>query len=171
MNKALFLDRDGVVNVEKDYLYKIDDFEFIDGIFELCKYYQNLGYKIFVVTNQSGIARDYYNKDDFEKLSAWLLNEFDKNGINIQKIYFCPHHPDINGSCKCRKPKPGMLLEAAKEFNIDLSQSIIIGDKERDIEAGINAGLSETYLFDEFDNIQKSIATRKVKRLEDIYRC
>jgi D-glycero-D-manno-heptose 1,7-bisphosphate phosphatase len=170
MQKFLFLDRDGVVNVEKDYLYKIDDFEFIDGIFELCSYYQNLGFGIVVVTNQSGIARGYYTQEDFFVLSEWMVKEFSKNGINLSKVYHCPHHPDISVSCKCRKPKPGMLLDAAKEFNIDLVSSVMVGDKESDIKAALNAGLSETYLLSEDGSILKSKATRIVKHLNDIWK-
>ena len=178
MNKALFLDRDGLINVEKDYLYKIEDFEFIDGIFDLCKHYQNLGYIIIVVTNQSGIARGYYSESDFYILTSWMIKEFKKKSVEIKKVYFCPHHPDITGSCACRKPNPGMLLEASKEFDIDLKNSIIVGDKERDVEAGINAGLLETYLFDEnytsanskeSIDYKKSKAKQIVSRLEDIY--
>ena len=169
LSKALFLDRDGVINIEKDYLYKIEDFEFIDGVFELCKHYQNLGYKIFVVTNQSGIARGYYTVDDFHILTTWMLKEFLKQNIKIQKVYFCPHHPDISGACDCRKPKPKMLYDARDEFGIDLVNSIIVGDKQRDIEAGINAGLNETYLFDQFYKIDDLKATKIVNKLEDIY--
>ncbi len=170
MQKALFLDRDGVINVEKHYLYKIEDFEFIDGIFELCSFYQNKGYKIFVVTNQSGIARGYYTKEDFLKLSLWMEQSFKDNGVMIEKTYCCPHHPDISGACKCRKPKPGMLLEAAKEFNIDLQKSIIIGDKERDIEAGLNAGLKKSFLFCEDGSIVSSKADKIVKKLDEIWK-
>ena len=169
LKKALFLDRDGVVNKEKDYLYKIEDFEFIDGIFDLCKYYINLGYLIFIVTNQSGIARKYYDENDFNLLTSWMIEEFLDKKIYISKVYFCPHHPDISGSCSCRKPKAGMLLEASEEFNIDLNKSIIIGDKERDIEAGINAGLKETYLFDELEVSKNSKATKIVKKLDEIW--
>jgi len=169
MNKALFLDRDGVVNIELNYLYKVDDFKFIDGIFELCRHYQDLGYIIIVVTNQSGIARGYYNEEDFKKLSAWMLEEFVKEGIEIKKVYHCPHHPDISGECDCRKPKPGMILQAKKEFDIDLKSSILIGDKERDIEAALEAGIYENYLFDEEGSHKKSKASKIVSRLEDIY--
>ena len=169
MQKALFLDRDGVINTEINYLYKIEDFEFIDGIIELTKYYQSLGYQIFVVTNQSGIARGYYSEEDFSKLTSWMIQEFKKNNINIAKVYHCPHHPTISGECECRKPHAKMLLDADKEFNIDLKNSIIIGDKESDIEAGLNAGLKETYLFDEKSLIQESKATKIVSKLEDIY--
>ena len=170
MNKALFLDRDGVINVEKDYLYKIEDFEFIDGIFELCRHYIDLGYLIFVVTNQSGIARAYYSEEDFARLSLWMSKEFLKHNIKIEKIYHCPHHPDISGECSCRKPNSGMLEEAANEFNINLSDSIIIGDKERDIEAGLNVGLREAYLFDESKTVKNSRATKIVSKLENIWK-
>jgi len=169
MKKALFLDRDGVVNVEKDYLYKIEDFEFIDGIFELCRYYQNLGYIIIVVTNQSGIAREYYTEINFSKLTSWMINKFLSKGIRIEEVYYCPHHEKISGECNCRKPNPGMLLEAAQKYDIDLKNSIIIGDKERDIEAGLNAGLKETYLFDESKSILKSKATSIVATLDSIW--
>lgn len=169
MNKALFLDRDGVINVEKDYLYKIEDFEFIDGIFELCSYYKEQGYLLFVVTNQSGIARGYYNEEDFNLLSAWMSKEFLKHNINIEKVYYCPHLPSISGECECRKPSPGMLFKAANEFYINLEESLIVGDKERDIEAGLNAGLRESYLFDESRTIKSSRATKIVSKLEDIW--
>lgn len=169
MNKALFLDRDGVINVEKDYLYKIKDFEFIDGIFDLCRYYQKHGFIIVVVTNQSGINRGYYTKEDFDILTSWMVKEFSSNNIDIKKVYYCPHHPKISGECSCRKPNPGMLLRASKELNIDLKNSIIIGDKERDVEAGINAGLTTTYLFDESNNVKTSKANKIVSKLEDIY--
>ena len=170
MNKALFLDRDGVINIEKEYLFKIDDFEFIDGIFEVCRYYQSQNYKIIVVTNQSGIARGYYSKNDFEKLSQWMIEKFSKKEIEITHIYHCPHHPDISGKCGCRKPKPGMLLEAQKNYEIDLAHSIMVGDKERDIEAGLNAGLKETYLFNSEKNILESKATKIINKLDDIWK-
>lgn len=169
MKKALFLDRDGVINIELNYLYKVEDFKFIDGIFELCRHYQNLGYLIIVVTNQSGIARGYYDEADFEKLTEWMIKEFAKEGIEIAKVYHCPHHPDISGECSCRKPQPGMILQAQKEFGIDLNSSILVGDKERDIEAAIEAGICENYLFDETMSHEKSKATKIVSKLEDIY--
>lgn len=169
MKKALFLDRDGVINVEKDYLYKIEDFEFIDGIFDLCRHYQNLGFIIVVVTNQSGIARNYYTQDDFNILTSWMIDEFLKRDIVISKVYHCPHYPKISGECSCRKPNAGMLLDASIDLGIDLSESIIIGDKERDIEAGIAAGLKRTYLFDESKIIKSSKANKIISNFKDIY--
>jgi len=170
MQKVLFLDRDGVINVEKDYLYKIEDFEFIDGIIDLCKFYEQNDFIIIVVTNQSGIAREYYSETDFSILTHWMIKEFEKNGVHISSVYHCPHHPSISGKCSCRKPNPGMLLQAAEEFDIDFSKSIIIGDKERDIEAGINAGVLQYYLFNEDRTIKESKATKIVSNLYDIWK-
>lgn len=144
---ALFLDRDGVINIEKNYLYKQEDFEFIDGVFELCRFYQKKNYYIIVVTNQSGIARGYYTEQDFQDLTSWMLDEFVTEGIGIDRVYHCPHHPDISGECECRKPKPGMFLEAREEFNIDMESSVMVGDSQRDIEAAMAAGVEECYLF------------------------
>ena len=169
MNRALFLDRDGVINIEVNYLYKTEDFEFVSGILELCKHYQDKGYIIIVVTNQSGIDRGYYSESDFNILTSWMINQFLKYGINIKKVYFCPHHPDFSIECECRKPKPGMILDAKNEFNIDLENSILIGDKESDIEAAVCAGVNESYLFDEKKKVEKSKATKIVSKLEDIY--
>lgn len=146
MNKALFLDRDGVVNKEKNYLYKIEDFEFIDGVFETCRYFQKQGYLIIIITNQAGIARGKYTEKDFEILTKWMIKEFEKENIKISKVYHCPHHPDFSGDCECRKPNIGMLMEAQKEFDIDLKNSILVGDKNSDIEAGINTGIHQNYL-------------------------
>lgn len=168
MNRALFLDRDGVINEEINYLSKVEDFVFIDGIFELCKKYQDKGYLIFVVTNQSGIARGFYNENDFSLLTSWMLKEFLYQGITINKVYFCPHHPEISGECSCRKPKAGMILEAKKEFDIDLENSILVGDKERDIEAALTSGIKESYLFDEKGIYKKSKATKIVSSLKEI---
>ena len=160
---ALFLDRDGVVNIEKNYLHKKEDFEFIEGIFDVCQYYMAKNYYIVVVTNQSGIARGYYSERDFELLTVWMLNSFESQGISINRVYHCPHHPDISGECECRKPKPGMLLSAAKDLNIDLENSVLIGDSERDIQAGHKAGLKETYLFTQFPQ-----TTRANKNIHDL---
>ena len=146
MPKALFLDRDGVVNVEKNYLYKIEDFELIDGIVEVCQHYEALGYLIIIVTNQSGISRGYYSGEDFERLSAWMIEHFKSLGVTITHIYHCPHHESIDGACDCRKPEPGMFLEAQRDFDLDMKNSVMIGDNERDIEAAIRAGVTTNIL-------------------------
>jgi D-glycero-D-manno-heptose 1,7-bisphosphate phosphatase len=142
--KAIFLDRDGVINKEKNYLYKISDFEFIDGVFDMCKYLINLDYSIVVVTNQSGIARGYYQEIDYEIIMSWMIDQFSFNGINILDIFHCPHSPDSN--CSCRKPKPGMIIEAKNKHNINLAKSWLVGDSERDIEAANSAGIENTVI-------------------------
>lgn len=141
MRKALFLDRDGVINIDKGYVWQVSDFEFTGWIFDLCRKYRDEGYMIIVVTNQAGIARQLFTEDDFHRITEWMVGQFSENGIRIEKVYYCPHHPDFNSACDCRKPNPGMLLTAAKEFQINMQESILIGDKESDIQAGINAGI------------------------------
>jgi len=140
--KALFLDRDGVVNIDKGYVYKIEDFEFVAGIFELCRYFQERGYLLIIVTNQSGIARKLYTETDYSLLTTWMLKQFKAEGVTISKVYHCPDHPDFTGPSNRRKPNPGMLFEAAKEFGINLKESIMLGDKQSDMEAAENAGIS-----------------------------
>ncbi|NQU88406.1 MAG: HAD family hydrolase [Mariniphaga sp.] len=148
-NKALFLDRDGVINIETNYVFKISDFIFIPEIFKIIKKYQDKGFLIFVITNQAGIARNYYTEKDVIKLNNWMVEKFREKGIIINEVYFCPHHPDFTGECECRKPKPGMILEAIKKYNIDPAKSVLIGDKESDIMAGINAKIGKNiYIHD-----------------------
>jgi len=157
-SKALFLDRDGVINKEKNYVFKIEDFEFIDGIFDFCEYFQRKGYLIFVITNQAGIARGFYSENDFSTLTDWMVGQFEQRNICISKVYHCPHHPEITGPCDCRKPNPGMILQAADEFNLELRESILVGDYEHDLKAGENAGIVKNYLFrnkDDFKRISK----------------
>lgn len=146
MKRALFLDRDGVVNLDKHYVHKIEEFEFIDGVFQVCRYFKKLGYLIIVVTNQAGIARGYYSEDDFFKLNSWMIEQFFLENIVIDKVYYCPHHPDFSGPCFCRKPNPGMLLSAKRRFNIDMFNSVLIGDKPSDILAGLDSGITNNYL-------------------------
>jgi D-glycero-D-manno-heptose 1,7-bisphosphate phosphatase len=146
MNKALFIDRDGVINVDRIHVIQKEDFEFIEGIFEFCRKFINAGYLIIVITNQAGIAKGLYSIDDFMELTSWMEDQFLENGIKITKVYFCPHHPDLSGYCECRKPAPGMILQAVREYNLDILNCILIGDKESDIQAGRNAGIPESNL-------------------------
>ncbi len=155
--KAAFLDRDGVINVDHGYVNKIEDFEFKEEIFELLEVLQDIGFTLFVVTNQSGIARGYYSLEDFKKLTIYMLDEFKKRGIEIKEVAYCPHHPDITGECSCRKPKPGMILDLANKYGVNLKESILIGDKQSDIEAALNAGVGTSYLVNKslFDIIEQ----------------
>ena len=139
--KALFLDRDGTINIDRGYVYEKEEFEFQPGIFELVKKYAQKGYLIFIVTNQSGIARGLYTEKDYLQLTDWIKKEFSQRGINIEKVYHCPHLPEITGPCSCRKPNPGMIVEAIKEFNIDPLKSVLIGDSNSDLLAGEKAGI------------------------------
>lgn len=141
-NKAVFFDRDGVININKHYGYEVSEFEFVDGIFQIMDYFQK-DYLIIIVTNQSGIARGYFTHDDLNKLHLWMKNIFKEKGIKIQEIYYCPHHPEFNEDCFCRKPKPGMILSAIEKYNININDSILIGDSNSDIKAGENAGISK----------------------------
>ena len=140
--KALFLDRDGIINVDHGYIYKIEDFEFVDGIFDLVKLFSDAEYLIFVVTNQSGIGRGYYNEEDFTTLSNWMVEEFKKKNITIEKVYYCPHSPE--DKCLCRKPQTGMIEQALKDYPIDLPNSWLIGDKQSDIDLAKNANIQNS---------------------------
>ncbi len=147
--KALFLDRDGTINVEKNYVWRVEDFTFREGIFELAGNYFRRGYLIFVITNQAGIARGYYTEEDYNVLTKWMVQQFKDRGITITKVYHCPHHPDFTGACGCRKPHPGMILAAIREYGLDPSRCILIGDKPWDVEAGRRAGIGTNLLVEE----------------------
>ena len=142
---AVFLDRDGTINVEKDYLYRVDDFEFIPGAAEAIRRLNQAGLLTIVVSNQSGVARGYFTLAQVEELHRHIQLELKKHGAWIDAFYICPHHPtegagDFTRECSCRKGEPGMLLQAADDLDINLSASYMVGDKIADIEAGHNAG-------------------------------
>lgn len=150
--KAVFFDRDGVLNVDKDYLHTIEDFEWIDGAKESIVFLTKNNYTVFVVTNQSGIARGFYTIDDMQKLHEYMAAEIKQAGGNIEKFYFCPHLPggkikEFAIECECRKPKPGLLLQALREYAIDKENSFLIGDKPRDVESAAAAGI-KGYLYE-----------------------
>jgi D-glycero-D-manno-heptose 1,7-bisphosphate phosphatase len=137
--KAFFLDRDGVINIDTGYVYKIEDFIFENSIFDALNFIQENGFDIFIITNQSGISRGFFTESDFLKLTNWMLAEFDKNGIKIKAVEFCPHLP--NDNCSCRKPNTGLVEKLISKFNIDLNNSWIVGDKYSDIELAVNANI------------------------------
>jgi len=148
--KAAFFDRDGIINVDHGYVHTIEQFEFVDGVLELLQSVQSKGYDIVIVTNQSGIARGMYSEDDFKRLSHWMCEQLKVQGVLVSQVYFCPHHPTaghtaLTQACTCRKPHPGMLLNAAEENQYNLSQSIMIGDKYSDMECAVNAELRAGY--------------------------
>ena len=145
MNKAVFLDRDGTINVEKEYLYRCEDFEFIAGVPQAIRRLNDAGFCVVVVTNQSGVARGFYSEADVVNLHRYINDQLAAYAAAINAFYYCPHHPasgekPYRRECCCRKGKPGMLLQAAADLNRDLSVSYMIGDKIADIVAGEAAG-------------------------------
>lgn len=137
LKKALFLDRDGIINVDHGYVSKIEAFEFTDDIFDLLHLFIEAGYLLFIVTNQSGIGRNYYTQKDFDTLTDWMLGTMHQNGIEVQEVQYCPHTPHDN--CTCRKPETGMIDNILKTYAIDLQHSWMIGDKQSDIDLAHNA--------------------------------
>lgn len=151
LKRAAFLDRDGVINVDRGYVYRREEFEFVTGVFEGAAALKQLGFSLVVVTNQSGIGRGLYSEDDLLALHQWMRGEFEQRSIRIDGIFYCPHHPvDAIGryrrECDCRKPAPGMLLRAARELDLDLARSAIFGDRISDLHAGAAAKVPLRYL-------------------------
>ena len=146
LRRAVFLDRDGTINVEKNYLWRCEDFEFLAGVPQALARLQKAGFLLIVVTNQSGVARGYYSLADVDRLHDYMKLQLEFFNITLAGVYICPHHPNgVTGGaftmeCSCRKGQPGLLLQAAEDLNIDLTQSYMIGDKLSDIEAGSRAG-------------------------------
>ena len=151
MNKAVFLDRDGTINKEVNYLYRKEDFIFIPKTIEAIKIFHELGYKVIVITNQSGVARGYYKEEDIENLHRYIDEVLTFKNTYIDAYYYCPHHPDgsverYKIKCNCRKPSHGMIDQALVDFDIDLKQSVIVGDKEIDVQTGKNSGIGKCIL-------------------------
>jgi len=137
MNKAIFLDRDGTINVEKKYLYKIEDFEFLPGVVEALRKLQDAGFLLIIITNQSGIGRGFYTENDFKKLNNWMVSILKDQGVTINAVYYCPHFPGAKikkycKDCECRKPRLGMYNQAIKDYDLDISKCYAVGDKIRD---------------------------------------
>ena len=141
MNKAIFLDRDGVINrLSGGYVWKVEDFEVLDGVVEALQHFRDKGFIFVIITNQGGIARGIYSIDEVTTLNKHIINWFNENKIDIREIYFCPHHEDF-GKCLCRKPGSLLLEKAMARFDIDPAQSYMIGDMDRDIEAAEKVGV------------------------------
>ncbi len=144
--RALFLDRDGVINVDHGYVCSPERTDFIDGIFDIVRLARERAYRVIIVTNQAGIARGYYTERQFMDYMDWMQREFEQRGADFDAVYYCPHHPtqgrgEYRKTCPCRKPAPGMILRARQDHDLDLSRSILVGDKISDIEAGRAAGI------------------------------
>lgn len=149
--RALFLDRDGVINVDHGYVHTPQQTDWMPGIFDLVAAAHADGYLPVVVTNQAGIARGYYTEEDFLAYTAWMHGEFRRRHVPLAATYFCPHHPEAGlgeykANCNCRKPQPGMLLAAVRELSLELERSVLVGDKETDVEAARRAGVGERRL-------------------------
>lgn len=161
-NKALFLDRDGVVNIDHGFVRCSADFQFKAGLFELCQYFQNRDYKIIIITNQSGVERGYFTEEDLREMHKYMLAELQKEGITVTDIFYCisvdDAHPD-------RKPNPGLFLKARDAYFLDMAASVSIGDKERDITAARKAGVGVNILL---DNAVATAAEYKVKDLREV---
>ena len=163
MNKAVFLDRDGVINKEIGYVFRVEDFVLTDDIISSLKKLQEAGFIFIVITNQSGIAKELYTHDDVETVHKHMLSLMKENGIKISEIYYCTHHPDVE-PCICRKPDSGMLEKAIARFNIDVSKSFMIGDKERDVQAAEKAGVKGILI--ESDSLLNGIAEKIINGLQ-----
>jgi len=182
---AAFLDRDGVINYDAAYLYEWAAFRFLPGAIDALRELQALGYRLIVITNQSGIARGMYTEAEYQALTANLKAALQSQGVQLDAIYHCPHHPEgriaeYRLDCTCRKPRTGMIDNALREFDIDLDRSILVGDKPSDIEAGIAAGIGKRFIVkcngegdlpalghadDRFDDLAQCVARLKA----DIY--
>ncbi len=159
--QALFLDRDGVINVDRGYVHRIDQCEFIPGVFELVTAAHRAGYLVLIVTNQSGIGRGYYTEEQFHALMDWMAAQFSRRGGKIDRVYFCPEHPEhgigkYRAATRRRKPGPGMLLEAADDFDIDMARSILVGDNPSDMRAGYAANVGRNFLLRQSDEVRSS---------------
>jgi D-glycero-D-manno-heptose 1,7-bisphosphate phosphatase len=152
-NRALILDRDGVINVNHGYVHRPQDCQFVDGIFDMVRAFAERGFLIVIATNQAGIGRGLYTEDDFQTFMTWMGEEFRRQGVEIAAVYHCPDHPTAGvGAYRrentWRKPGPGMLLQAAKDLDLDLAASWCVGDKPSDMEAARAAGIGVGILFD-----------------------
>ena len=173
---ALFLDRDGVINLDHGYVHKKENFDFIDGIFDLVRTANRLGYLVIVVTNQAGIARGYYSEQDFLNLTDWMEKVFESNQTHIDATFYCPHHPvdgigDYLAECECRKPKPGMFLKAKKKFDLDMAMSIMLGDSETDIASANLAGVGNILYIGSKNQVKSSKKMLNLRKVEDFLNC
>lgn len=167
MNKAIFLDRDGVLNYDLGYVFKKTDFKIIEGVIDSLKFFQEKNFLLIIVTNQSGIGRGYYSEEAFWDLNDFMIDIFKKQSVNIDDVIFCPHLPEEN--CNCRKPRTGMIDIAVSKHAINKKKSYLIGDKESDIIAGTNSGLYKCFKVDNpSSGCSKEHKTETYRNLKEI---
>ena len=164
--KAFFFDRDGVINIDHGYVSKIEDFEFADGIFPIMRTLAKKGYALVVVTNQSGIGRGYYSQDAFEQVNRWMLSRLAEEQIKITAVYCCPHAPDEG--CFCRKPAPGMFLQAIEDHHVDPACSWMVGDKDDDMIAAEAAGIRSRVLLGNANPVHSTHIISNVSELLEL---
>jgi D-glycero-D-manno-heptose 1,7-bisphosphate phosphatase len=150
--KALFLDRDGVVNVDSGYVHEPSKCVFMDSIFDIVRAANRADHAVVLITNQAGIGRGFFSIDQFQAFTQWMLAEFEQRNARIDRVYFCPHHPEFGlgqyrVACECRKPQPGMLIQARDDLELDMQSSLMVGDKHSDLEAAARAGVGHRFLF------------------------
>lgn len=152
MKPAIFLDRDGTINIDYNYVHTIDKFHFIDGVIEAMQELKKMGFMLVITTNQSGIARNIFTEEQFHTLTEWMDWSLQDRGVDLDGVYYCPHDPLID-NCECRKPSPGMIQTAAKELKIDIANSYMVGDRVSDLLSGKKAGVKKTVLVKTGDTI------------------
>ena len=160
--KAIFLDRDGVINKEVNYLSNPDDFELIENTIEALKILKKKLFLIIVITNQAGIAKGYFNEDNLIDIHNKMNYLLKQSNVFLDDIFYCPHHPDFTGPCECRKPNPGMIYRARDKYNIDLHNSYMVGDTITDIKTGLNAGCKTVLVLTGYGEEEK----KKIKNVK-----
>ena len=165
LRKALFLDRDGIINVDHGYVSQIDQFEFTKDIFDLLHYFKNAGYLLFIVTNQSGIGRKYYTQKEYDTLTQWMIKALHEKDIDIQDVQYCPHSPQDN--CNCRKPRTGMIDNILKKYPVDLQNSWLIGDKQSDIDLALNANIPNSIAIGDKNIVNSTYSFESIGRCKE----
>ena len=171
-DRALFLDRDGVINEDVGYIWRPEDFIFRPGVFDACRHARALGYRLVVVTNQAGIGRGLFSEEEFQQLTAWMCTRFAEEGVDIARVFHAPTHPEegigiYRRESIDRKPGPGMLLKARDQLRLDLAASALVGDRETDIQAAISAGVGRRLLIDSDEAPAETGADAVVESLAD----
>lgn len=171
MTRALFLDRDGVINVDYGHVSRAEDFTFVDGIFDLVRTANTRDYEVVVVTNQAGIAKGFYSEVQFLSLMKWVSEQFITHGARIDAVYYCPCHPDhgvapYRADSEGRKPRPGMIRRAAAERGLRLAESVMVGDRVSDMQAGTTAGVGGLFLFNSPDAFPRATSISSLQTVQ-----